>query len=79
MDIVNINLNSSYEQSFLKSMTLAFDDFGSEFTYAVESLIGSAAHIIPWTIFLLFMFFIIRALFRFLNIKVFRGWQRTKK
>ena len=76
-DILNINLKLKYETSFFNSIGDAFGDFGEEFTYAIEGLIGSIAYIIPWTIFLMLMFFIVRAIFRFLNIKVFRGKQKN--
>jgi len=75
-DILNINLRLKYNDSFVNSMGEAFSNFGEEFTYAIEGLIGAIAYIVPWTIFLLLMFFVVRASFRFLNGKVFRGKRR---
>lgn len=72
-DILNINLQLKYDRSFLKSMGEAFSDFGENLTHAIEGLINAIAYIIPWSLFLMLMFFIVRSLFRFLNIKVFRG------
>jgi len=79
MEIVNISFVSENEASFIKSMGAAFSGFGDEFTYAIEGLIGSAAHIIPWTVFLLLLFFILRAIFRFFNIKIFNGRRSAKQ
>ena len=76
-DILNINLNRIYDESFLGTISDAFGDFGESFTYAIEGLINAIAYIIPWTLFLMLMFFIVRAIFRFLNIKIFKGRQKV--
>ena len=76
-DILNINLRLKHDDSFWASIGGAFSDFGDEFTYAIEGLVNAIAYIIPWTLFLLFMFFIVRALFRFLNMKVFKGKRKN--
>ena len=72
-DILNINLRRLDETSFFGSIGDAFEDFGEEFIYAIEGLVNAIAYIIPWALFLMIMFFILRAIFRFLNLKVFRG------
>ena len=40
-DILNINLNRIYDESFLGTISDAFGDFGESFTYAIEGLINA--------------------------------------
>lgn len=71
-DILNIRLNTIRDTSFFAPIIDSFSYFGEEFSEAIAGLVSSIAYLLPWTVFLLFMFFIVRGLFRFLNNRVFR-------
>jgi len=70
-DILNINFNTLSDTSFYSPITESFSDFGEVLSEAIAGLINAIAYIVPWSLFLMFMFFIFRGLFRFLNDRVF--------
>lgn len=71
MDILNIHLSALDNGGFYTPVKDTVSDFGEIFAEAIASLIHAIAYIVPWSIFLLLFFFILRALFRFFNAVLF--------
>lgn len=66
-DILNIQLTAPVNRSFWQPITDSLGDFGSQLSYGIATVITSSAYLLPWAIFLIILFFILRRLYKFIR------------
>lgn len=69
MDVLNISLYSHGHETFFGPISDAISEFGNEFSYGISNVISAAAYLIPWLVFVILLFFVLRSLYRLFRKK----------
>lgn len=64
MDQVTIYFNAHTQRSFLFPIKTAFKEFGSKLSRGVADVVTAVAYLLPWSILLLIVLFVVRAIWR---------------
>lgn len=68
-DILLVNFNTPYNYSFWSPINDSFDEFGENLSDGIATVITFSAYVIPWGLFLILLFFLLRKVWRFARRK----------
>lgn len=63
-EILDVSINAQSEQSFWKPISQALSEFGSNLANGISSAITGVAYVLPWSLVLGVVFWILRRLWR---------------